>query len=131
MGYIIEEWKSCSIPPVMRSIIAVIVFSFASVICSAASVNISPFVPAEPSKMEADIARVEFLKTKFARMSQQQQQQPQPEVKLQEVETTTNNSNIPGDTSDTVPTVVGSVLAAMILLVMVSYFVIRRRAIKK
>ena len=35
------------------------------------------------------------------------------------------------DTSDTVPIVVGSVLAAMILLVMVSYFVIRRRAIKK
>ena len=81
----------------MRPIIAVIIFSFASAICSAASAsaNISPFVPAEPSKMEADIARVEFLKTKFARMSQQQQQ-PQPEVKLQEVETTTNNSNIPG-----------------------------------
>ena len=82
----------------MRSIIAVIIFSFASAICSAASAsaNISPFVPAEPSKMEADIARVEFLKTKFARMGQQQPQQPQPEVKLQEMETTTNNSNIPG-----------------------------------
>ena len=82
----------------MRPIIAVIIFSFASAICSAASAptNISPFVPAEPSKMEADIARVEFLRTKFARMSQQQPQQPQPEVKLQEVETTTNNSNIPG-----------------------------------
>ena len=83
----------------MRSIIAVIIFSLASAICSAAaaSANISPFVPAEPSKVEADIARVEFLKTKFARMSQQQQQQqPQPEVKLQETETTTDNSNIPG-----------------------------------
>ena len=79
----------------MRPIIAVIIFSFASAICSAASANISPFVPAEPSKMEADIARVEFLKTKFARMGQQQQQ-PQPEVKLREMETTTNNSNIPG-----------------------------------
>ena len=81
----------------MRSIIAVIIFSLASAICSAAaaSANISPFVPAEPSKVEADIARVEFLKTKFARMSQQQQQ-PQPEVKLQETETTTDNSNIPG-----------------------------------
>ena len=77
---------------------AVIIFSFASVICSAASANISPFVPAEPSKIEADIARVEFLKTKFARMGQRQQQQPQPEpeVKLREMETTTNNSNIPG-----------------------------------
>jgi len=117
---------------VMRSIIAVIIFSLASAICAAAaSANISPFVPPEPSKMEADVARVEFLKTKFARMSQRQQQQPQPEVKLREMETTTDNSNIPGDTSDTVPIVVGSVLAAMILLVMVSYFVIRRRAIKK
>ena len=85
------------LPLVMRSIIAVIIFSLASAICSAASANISPFVPPEPSKMEADVARVEFLKTKFARMSQQQQQQqPQPEVKLQETETTTDNSNIPG-----------------------------------
>ena len=82
----------------MRSIIAVIIFSLASAICAAAaSANISPFVPPEPSKMEADVARAEFLKTKFARMSQQQQQQqPQPEVKLQETETTTNKSNIPG-----------------------------------
>lgn len=35
------------------------------------------------------------------------------------------------DANDTIPIVVGAVLAAMILVVMVSYFVVRMRANKK
>ena len=35
------------------------------------------------------------------------------------------------DANDTIPIVVGAVLAAMILVVMVSYFVVRIRANKK
>jgi len=89
------------------------------------SFAVSGFVPREPTKQDIDIARIEFSKLK--KSSQHSFKVVAPE------DTTEDNSHGDDldDANDTIPIVVGAVLAAMILVVMVSYFVLRVRANKK
>merc|ERR1712227_209159 len=90
------------------------------------SFAVSGFVPREPTKQDIDIARIEFSKLGKSSMHN---------FKHVASEDTTENNNDHGDdlddANDTIPIVVGAVLAAMILVVMVSYFVLRVRANKK
>ena len=109
------------------------------------SIAASGFVPREPTKQDIDIARIEFFKL---------QKSSVPSYKVVAAEDTTENNNNNGDilgktiheflkayncavnchsddANDTIPIVVGAVLAALILVVMVSYFVLRVRANKK
>merc|ERR1712095_218071 len=87
------------------------------------SIVASGFVPKEPTKQDIDIARIESFKLR------------KPSYKIFSTEDTTTPVNDGGDdlvdANDTIPIVVGAVLAAMILVVMVSYFVVRIRANKK
>ena len=107
------------------------------------SIAASGFVPREPTKQDIDIARIEFFKL---------QKSSVPSYKVVAAEDTTENNNGDSlgetileflkayncavnchsdDANDTIPIVVGAVLAALILVVMVSYFVLRVRANKK
>ena len=108
------------------------------------SIAASGFVPREPTKQDIDIARIEFFKL---------QKSSVPSYKVVAAEDTTENNNNgdslgktiheflkayncavichSDDANDTIPIVVGAVLAALILVVMVSYFVLRVRANKK
>ena len=107
------------------------------------SLAVSGFVPREPTKQDIDIARIEFSKLGKSSMHN---------FKVVASEDTTEDNNDHGDdlgekilklkkpcyliypaddANDTIPIVVGAVLAAMILVVMVSYFVLRVRANKK
>ncbi len=108
------------------------------------SIVASGFVPREPTKQDIDIARIEFFKL---------QKSSVPSYKVVTAEDTTENNNNgdslgktiheflkayncavnchSDDANDTIPIVVGAVLAALILVVMVSYFVLRVRANKK
>ena len=109
------------------------------------SLAVSGFVPREPTKQDIDIARIEFSKLGKSSMHN---------FKVVASEDTTEDNNDHGDglgekilklkktllryllypaddANDTIPIVVGAVLAAMILVVMVSYFVLRVRAKKK
>jgi len=90
------------------------------------SFAVSGFVPREPTKQDIDIARIEFSKLGKSSMHN---------FKVVASEDTTEDNNDHGDdlddANDTIPIVVGAVLAAMILVVMVSYFVLRVRANKK
>ena len=107
------------------------------------SIAASGFVPREPTKQDIDIARIEFSKL-------QKSSVPSYKVVAAEDTTENNNGDILGktiheflkacncavichsdDANDTIPIVVGAVLAALILVVMVSYFVLRVRANKK
>ena len=107
------------------------------------SIAASGFVPREPTKQDIDIARIEFFKL-------QKSSVPSYKVVAAEDTTENNNGDILGktihdflkayncavnchsdDANDTIPIVVGAVLAALILVVMVSYFVLRVRANKK
>merc|ERR1712029_458266 len=90
------------------------------------SLAVSGFVPREPTKQDIDIARIEFSKLGKSSMHN---------FKVVASEDTTEDNNDHGDdldeANDTIPIVVGAVLAAMILVMMVSYFVLRVRANKK
>jgi len=89
------------------------------------SFAVSGFVPREPTKQDIDIARLEFSKLQKSSLHS---------FKVVAPEDTTEDNNGGDDlddANDTIPIVVGAVLAAMILVVMVSYFVLRVRANKK
>merc|ERR1712110_364727 len=88
------------------------------------SIAASGFVPREPTKQDIDIARIEIFK-------HQKSSVPSYKVVAAEDTTENNNGDILDDANDTIPIVVGAVLAALILVVMVSYFVLRVRANKK
>merc|ERR1711971_735332 len=89
------------------------------------SFAVSGFVPREPTKQDIDIARLEFSKLRKSSLNS---------FKVVAAEDTTednSNGDDLDDANDTIPILVGAVLAAMILVVMVSYFVLRVRANKK
>jgi len=88
------------------------------VTCS--SLKISPFVPKEISKRELDIARTEYKYKVAIRRDQLDTGAVKDE--------TTPPGPPPDNSDDTVPIVVGCVLAGLIAVVMVSYFVLRARA---
>merc|ERR1712150_277096 len=91
------------------------------VTCS--SLKISPFVPEEISALELDLAKTEYQKYKVAAV----QRGDQPDTGAVRDETTSPGPP-PDNSDDTVPIVVGCVLAGLIAVVMVSYFVLRARA---
>jgi len=90
------------------------------VTCS--SLKISPFVPKELTKRELDLAKTEY---KYKVAAEQRHQLE--DIGGVKVDTSTSGPP-PDESDDTVPIVVGCVLAGLIVVVMVSYFVLRARA---
>jgi len=95
-----------------------VLLSLLLVAATCSALKISPFVPKEITKREVDIAKTEH-KYKLAA----------GQLDTGRVKDETSTSGPPPDNSDdTVPIVVGCVLAGLIAVVMVSYFVLRARA---
>merc|ERR1712002_684471 len=103
------------------------------VTCSAT--KISPFVPRDTVKYQVEIARVNYLKEKQEQAIERVITEGKIEahtVKSDEEETTTENKEDPtNSSSDVVPIIVGSVLAGLIMVVLVSYFIVRARRNKE
>jgi len=106
-----------------------LLFSILFVICIEGKV--SPFIPKENTKQDIDIAKVQYLKVKSQQRAVVEKQSSDLEEVLDLDLENTTEKNHDDDTSDTIPIVVGCVLAAMIVVVMLSYFVLRARANKK
>ena len=108
---------------------------------SCSSLKISPFVPEEMTRQELDIAKTQLKIQKreipagdFGQDSDQSQSTTEPVLEgvvYTEVMLVVKVCRVSDDTDDTVPIVVGCVLAALIAVVMISYFVIRARANRK
>merc|ERR1711981_206808 len=97
-----------------------LVISLFFVTCSC--LKISPFVPKEITKRELDIAKTEY---RVQKRDLSAQSPPNPD-RAENDQTTTNPDGAPKDDSDdTVPIVVGCLLAGLIAVVMISYFVLR------
>jgi len=92
------------------------------------STKISPFVPRDSSRQHLDIAKINYMKERLSRQDGNIHSQHQ-----QSFEETTKPGDGANDVepNDTVAIAVGCVLAGLIVLVMISYFVIRRRANRK
>merc|ERR1712198_195403 len=93
------------------------------------AVKLKPFVPQELDKAHLDIARVQFQKQKELGSTGEKVKPngidlEKAEWKLQKEATT---QKTPEERSDTVPIVVGSVMAGLIVVVLVGYFVVRAR----
>jgi len=104
----------------MTTDIKVVIFSVFLI-----SFAVSGFVPREPTKQDIDIARLEFSKLRKSSLHSFRVVAPEDTTE------DNNGGDDLDDANDTIPIVVGAVLAAMILVVMVSYFVLRVRANKK
>ena len=100
--------------------------TLALVLVTCSSLKISPFVPREITKREVDIARTQF--------QLHRRDHSASELGIADSDITPTyppTTKFPGDTDDTVPIVVGCMLAGLIGVVMVSYFVLRARANRK
>merc|ERR1711915_816177 len=93
------------------------------------AVKLKPFVPQELDRAHLDIARVQFQKQKELGSTGEKVKPngnniEEVEWKLLKEATT---QKTPEERSDTVPIVVGSVMAGLIVVVLVGYFVVRAR----
>jgi len=102
-------------------------FFLLALLCVTCScLKISPFVPEEMTRQELEIAKT-HLKLEKREISAEELGR----VDSDQSQSTTTEQVYTDDTDDTVPIVVGCLLAALIAVVMVSYFVIRARANRK
>merc|ERR1711970_780756 len=97
-----------------------IVVALACILAAVSAAKFSPFVPREIVKHDVDIARVNYHKEKSAQI----------EEKLVLGQETTEKPD-PDDTNTVIPIVVGSLLGGMIVVVLVSYFIVRARRAKE
>eukprot|EP00091_Calanus_sinicus_P013638 TRINITY_DN3024_c0_g1_i1.p1 TRINITY_DN3024_c0_g1~~TRINITY_DN3024_c0_g1_i1.p1 ORF type:complete len:127 (+),score=55.48 TRINITY_DN3024_c0_g1_i1:45-383(+) len=100
--------------------------------CSVA--KISPFIPGDITKHHVDVARAEYVKGKM--VAAQAVKAEQIEAKAleniaEEMSQATDEPNVPEEKSDVVPIVVGSVMGGIIVVVLVSYFIVRARRAKE
>merc|ERR1711915_1070924 len=93
------------------------------------AVKLKPFVPQELDRAHLDIAKVQFKKQKELGTTGEKVKTSninleEAEWKVMKEETT---QKTPEERSDTVPIVVGSVMAGLIVVVLVGYFAVRAR----
>merc|ERR1711915_52561 len=97
------------------------------------AVKIKPFLPQELDRAHLDIARVQFQKQK--ELGSTGEKVKPNDIKIEEVEwkvlKEATTQKTPEERSDTVPIVVGSVMAGLIVVVLVGYFVVRARKANK
>merc|ERR1711915_247577 len=105
--------------PTMSKSILLVLFVVLSIGLAA---KVVPFVPKELTRADVDIAKAELKKLKMAETEKQF-------VKTL-VEATTKEPLVPDDNNNVVPIVVGSILVGLILVVLVSYFIVRMRRTK-
>merc|ERR1711915_394135 len=93
------------------------------------AVKLKPFVPQELDRAHLDIAKVQFQKQKELRSTGEKVKTS--DINLEEAEwkvlKEATTQKTPEERSDTVPIVVGSVMAGLIVVVLVGYFVVRAR----
>merc|ERR550519_2707375 len=101
------------------------------VLAGVSAAKISPFVPREIVKHDVDIARVNYVKEKRDQaQALKSEQVAQIEEKLVLGGETTEKPD-PDDTNTVIPIVVGSLLGGMIVVVLVSYSIVRARRAKE
>merc|ERR1711915_771845 len=93
------------------------------------AVKLKPFVPQELDRAHLDIARAQFQKQK--ELGTTGEKVKTSDINLEEAEwkvlREATTQKTPEERSDTVPIVVGSVMAGLIVVVLVGYFVVRAR----
>merc|ERR1711915_694250 len=93
------------------------------------AVKLQPFVPQELDRAHLDIAKVQFQKQK--ELGSTGEKVKPSDINLEEAEwkvlKEATTQKTPEERSDTVPIVVGSVMAGLIVVVLVGYFVVRAR----
>merc|ERR1712055_13056 len=108
-----------------------IVVALACVLAGVSAAKFSPFVPREILKHDVDIARVNYHKEKRDQAQAfKSEKVAQIEEKLVYGEETTEKPD-PDDTNTVIPIVVGSLSGGMIVVVLVSYFIVRARRAKE
>merc|ERR1712142_871296 len=105
----------------------------ACILVSISAAKISPFVPEETAKHNIDIVRDQYAKEKrdeaqALEIEKAVKLEEQPLNFVQEDETTERPKD---DTNTVVPIVVGSILGGLIVVVLVSYFIVRARRAKE
>eukprot|EP00092_Neocalanus_flemingeri_P036131 GFUD01039336.1.p1 GENE.GFUD01039336.1~~GFUD01039336.1.p1 ORF type:complete len:106 (+),score=38.71 GFUD01039336.1:119-436(+) len=95
------------------------------VVCTAA--KISPFVPRDIARHDVDVAKINFMKEKKIQAEAMEASKNIPE----EMSEATEEPPVKDEKDDVVPIVVGSVLAGLIVVVLVSYFIVRARRAKE
>merc|ERR1711915_177072 len=97
------------------------------------AVKLKPFVPQELDRAHLDIARAQFQKQK--ELGTTGEKVKTSNINLEEAEwkvlKEATTQKTPEERSDTVPIVVGSVMAGLIVVVLVGYFVVRARKANK
>merc|ERR1711915_412929 len=93
------------------------------------AVKLQPFVPQELDRAHLDIARVQFQNQK--ELGSTGEKVKPNDINIEEVEwkvlKEATTQKTPEERRDTVPIVVGSVMAGLIVVVLVGYFVVRAR----
>merc|ERR1712215_391921 len=93
------------------------------------AVKLKPFVPQELDRAHLDIAKVQFQKQK--ELEPTGEKVKPNDINIEELEwkvlKEATTQKTPEERSDTVPIVVGSVMAGLIVVVLIGYFVVRAR----
>merc|ERR1711915_599517 len=122
----ISSWVSVLGPTMSKSILLVLFV----VLSIGLAAKVVPFVPKELTRADVDIAKAELKKLKMAETEALKMAEKEKQFVKTLVEATTEEPLVPDDNNNVVPIVVGSILVGLILVVLVSYFIVRMRRTK-
>merc|ERR1711872_581246 len=126
MGLVSALGWSINSPTMSKSILLVLFVALSIGLAA----KVVPFVPKELTRADVDIAKLELKKLKMVETEALKMAEKEKQFVKTLVEATTEEPLIPDDNNNVVPIVVGSILVGLILVVLVSYFIVRMRRTK-